>query len=95
MPKATARIKKDYAGGKLINPPATNVYANNKQIAIKGQLVAPHPPCGQPGGIAHCVATITGHSYTVYVNRKGVARKKDKASCGDKITSGSPTVYAG
>lgn len=95
MGKAIARINKDICGGKLITPPnQSTVFCNNYPIAILGQAVNPHYPCGQPGGTPHCNATIIISSKTVFINNKGVVRKGDSASCGHSVSSGSGNVFA-
>ena len=76
-----------------------SVFANGKQILVKGNRVAPHliknpafppspPPC-----IPH-PAKLTGSSRTVFVRGIGVGRKGDKADFGEMLGA-SGNVFAG
>jgi len=95
MSSNIARVNQDTANGLLITPPVQKtVFIINKLIAIEKQLVESHYPCGEPGGDAHCAASIITYSKTVFVNNKGVVRKGDVASCGHFVISGSSSVFA-
>lgn len=96
MSKKISRVGVDAVpnGGVIISPPVYNVYANKYRIAVKGQLIASHYPCGQPGGSAHCHSVVTIASNKVFVNKIGVARKGDLTSCLHSIISGSETVFS-
>jgi uncharacterized Zn-binding protein involved in type VI secretion len=83
----------DTAGGGSLIPSQNFCTIDNKFIIIDGDSVDPHPPCGTPGGSAHCSATIVTASNVVFVNNKGVCRKEDIATCGDSAT-GSNFCFA-
>ena len=81
--------------GMLTTPPRQlTVFAGNLPIAVISQSVTSHYPCGQPGGSPHCNAVIVTSSKTVFVNNKGVVKKKDIASCGHKVITGLISVFA-
>jgi uncharacterized Zn-binding protein involved in type VI secretion len=95
--RGVARIGEDSVmlTGILIASSSNSVFVNNKMAAVKGSLVFAHLPCPFPGGFLHCAAKVLGNSTTVYVDKKGIARKGDGATCGDKIGSGSNNVFSG
>jgi len=86
--RGISRILKDKAGGTLIEKPRQRkVFADGGAVAIKNQNVAGH---GTP---PHANPIMVTESRKVFVNRKGVIRKNDSASCGHKA-SGSRKVFA-
>mgnify|MGYP003661272895 FL=1 len=76
-----------------------SVFANGKQILVKGNRVAPHViknpafPPSPPPCIPH-KAKLTGSSRRVFVKNIGVGRKGDKADWGAMIGA-SFNVFAG
>tara|TARA_B110000858_G_scaffold51471_1_gene59632 strand:- start:84 stop:398 length:315 start_codon:yes stop_codon:yes gene_type:complete len=76
-----------------------SVYANGKQILVRGNRVAPHvlPNPAYPPKKPKCIphkAKLTGSSSTVFVQGIGVGRKGDKADMGAMLGA-SPDVFAG
>ena len=76
-----------------------SVYANGKQILVRGNRVAPHvlPNPAYPPKKPKCIphkAKLTGSSRTVFVKGIGVGRKGDKADWGAMIGA-SFNVFAG
>jgi uncharacterized Zn-binding protein involved in type VI secretion len=101
MEKGIARKFIDVVGpgGVLIDPPPNGLptdfcFTEGMPIAIFGQLVAPHPPCGIPGGTAHCTAVMISSSLCVFINGIGVVRLGDGASCGDFVNTSSVITFS-
>lgn len=81
------------AGGVITGPCAPTVLINGQPASVPGDSVTPHPCCGAPGCGAHCSATTTGGSPTVFAEGKPVIRKGDPDSCGHPRQTASPNVF--
>jgi len=68
-----------------------NVFANGTGIVREDDLIQPHP---KPGCVTD-TSVVTTFSASVWVNGKRAARKGDKYTSDNTITSGSPDVYFG
>ena len=77
----------DTAGGDLI-PSQTTVFANDEEIIVHGDSVAPH------GISPHNNATMIAGSKNVFIGGKAVVNAGDAATCGHTST-GSTTVNVG
>ena len=92
------KMKDTVGGGYLTNPDkqynnqSDFCFAENYAIAIDGQSVEAHFPCGQTGGNLHCIASMVDKSDIVFINNKGVIKEGDVATCGHTAT-GSTTVF--
>ncbi len=91
MPAAQRVGDPDNAGGTVIGGVAS-VRVNNRPIAVKGNSVTPHPPCGFPGGSPHCSAQVSQASPNVNAGNIPVTRTGDADSCGHSRSAGSPDV---
>ena len=67
------------------NQGSPDVFANGKAVHRKGDGWNPHD---HPGKLAK-------GSQTVFVNGKQIGRVRDPVSCGSKVLTGSPDVFAG
>ena len=76
---------KDRAGGPIIKG-SPNVFANNKPVVRKGDLIARH------GKGSHSAPVMLTGSSDVYTNNIRTCRKNDLASCGHHST-GSPNTF--
>ena len=88
MPEV-ARVNTDSAGGLITGNLAPTVFVNSSPIAVKGAAVSGH------GGGPHGGPVLDGSSTNVYANGILICREGDLATCGDPISSGSPSVYSG
>jgi len=79
----------DSAGGDLI-PSQSSVYANNEEVIVNGDGVAPHAPLIPP----HISASMVAGSNKVFVENKAVVNAGDSATCGH-AASGSSDVFVG
>lgn len=86
MAKGVARLGDSISHGGEITGASSNVTANGRKVARKGDPVQ----CNQHGS-----QTITGGSSTVKANTREIARLDDPISCGATISSASTTVKAG
>ena len=79
----------DTAVGDLV-PSQSSVYANNEEIIVNGDSVAPHAPLIPP----HLGASMIAGSNKVFVENKAVVNAGDSATCGHTST-GSSDVFVG
>lgn len=79
------------AGGEIMRG-ASTVFANNKQVGLKGSQISPHAPWGRPHP-PHACATVTVGSPTVFAEGIPVARVGSGNSCGHSISKGSDNVF--
>lgn len=91
-----ARNTVDKCNGLCGNSPelpstfSPNVYVNGKQVIRQTDLYSPHSVV-----VSHTGRSVLTGSSTVFANGLQLARKNDPISCGAKIATGSPTVFAG
>jgi uncharacterized Zn-binding protein involved in type VI secretion len=82
------------AGGAA-NGGAATVFAEGSNVGQPGMGVSPHPCCGSRGCGAHCAATTTGGSSTVFADGKPVLTTSDTDTCGHGRSSSAQTVFVG
>lgn len=87
MPAAQRMGDADTGGGKITKVKQTNVFINNKLVAVDGSDVSGHGP-GVHGG----PKTANG-SKNVFINSIPVNRTGDKDTCGHPRDAGSPDVF--
>lgn len=87
MPGATREII-DKAGGVILTPPQSFVYANGYLIATVGTKIQSH------GESPHKNARMVTGSSTVFIKNQPVCRAGDSASCGH-VSTGSRNVFVG
>ncbi len=87
------RLGDPNAAGGIIAAGEATVRINGRPVAVAGQVVTAHPPCGQRGQGQHCNATTVGGSGTVRAGGKPIIRTgQDVDSCGHVRQGGSPDV---
>ena len=74
---------------------ASSVTAEGNNVSLPGDSVTAHPCCGSPGCGAHCSATLTGGSSSVFVEGKPVIHNNDIDSCGHKRATFASSVFVG
>lgn len=84
-----ARVGLDTAGGTILGGNQSTVYVNGALAAVIGDDVSPH------GDIPHDSPTMVEGSSTVFINKIGVCREGDAASCGHTATGSSDTFAGG
>jgi hypothetical protein len=95
MPGAIRIGDANTGGGAAIAPGAVSVLINGRAACIVGTKVTPHPPCGSPGGQAHCVAITTVGSPNVLAEYIPINIIDNIDSCGHVRTQGSTDVIIG
>jgi len=88
MASGAARCLQDKAEGLLLQTYTSNVFVNNKEVAVLGTKVKSH------GDNPHSNAKMVESSNTVFSGGRGIVREGNKASCGHK-TTGSGNVFIG
>lgn len=95
MPAVQRVGDRNEAGGVILAGDPT-VLVNGRPVAVLGDLVSPHPCCGQQGcPPVHCSAKTVNNLSTVLVNGKPIILANDTDTCGHKRVSGSPDVIVG
>lgn len=79
------------AGGAILRGAGT-VFANGKQVGIKGSQLAEHAPYGR-GHDPHICAVVSSGSPTVFAVGSPVARVGSSNSCGHNMIQGSDNVF--
>lgn len=88
---AIALVGKSTAGGVILGPGSSTVFADGSPISLNGDKVQPHSPSKTPhAGSPSVISSTSG----VYVEGKPVVRIGDKATCGHSV-SGGGSVSAG
>lgn len=95
MPQVVRVGDSNSAGGRIIGPGASTVFVNGSPMSVLGDRITPHPPCGSPGGQAHCAASTVQASATVFAQGRPVVFVGALDSCGHVRVSGSPNVIIG
>ena len=86
---SVAREGVDIAGGIIQPSGSTGFKVNGSPVAVIGDSVASH------GLSPHDAATLVSGSGTFSFGGKKICRVGDSASCGDVISTGSPTFFVG
>jgi len=94
MPQAVRQGDPNSAGG-IAKGGANSVKINGRNAMTPGQSVTPHPCCGKPRCIKHCLARTTGGSSKVFVEGKPLIYVGSSDSCGHARASGSRNVIIG
>lgn len=89
---AAQRVGDPNGAGGAVTVGVDSVRVNNRPIAVKGNTVTPHPPCGRRGGSPHCSATVAQASPNVRAGNIPVTRTGDADSCGHARSAGSNNV---
>jgi len=82
---------KNQEGGAILKG-ASTVFANGKNVGLKGNQLTEHAPYGRPHG-PHIAATVTVGSPTVFADGIAVARVGSQNSCGHSMVQGSDNVF--
>jgi uncharacterized Zn-binding protein involved in type VI secretion len=95
MPGRVQRQGDPNVAGGIIKKGDPSVLINGRPAASPGTSVTPHPPCS-PKNFIHCVASTTGGSRSVFVNKKPLLTGSDKDTCSHgRATGGSKDVIVG
>ena len=94
MPAVVRRGDANSAGG-IATQGAATVFVNGRGVVPPGSPVTPHPCCGSRGCDAHCSASTTGGSATVFAEGKPIILVGDTDTCGHSRAQGSPNVFIG
>jgi uncharacterized Zn-binding protein involved in type VI secretion len=84
---AIAREGVDVCGGLIAVSGSTKFTVDGKPVAVVGDSIVSH------GAGPHSTAKLIAGSSTFTYGGKAVCRIGDAASCGDIISTGSPTFY--
>jgi uncharacterized Zn-binding protein involved in type VI secretion len=79
--------------GGAIQRGAGTVFANGKQVGLKGSQLSAHAPYGKRAHPPHASATVTAGSPTVFAEGTPVARVGSSNSCGHSMVQGSDNVF--
>jgi hypothetical protein len=83
-------------GGILIGPFSSDVFVNDRPVALQGCVFTPHPPCN-PYALQHCFGSVFASGGGVTVNDISPLEKGSIATCADsvKTASGDVTISGG
>jgi len=83
-------------GGGSVMPGVPTVLTNGQPTVTYGTgFVTPHPICGKPGGIAHCVAKVGFGNPRVLVGGMPIVFVGVTDTCGHSRATGSPNTIVG
>lgn len=94
MPQVVRIGDANQVGGLVIDGEAT-VFVNGRPIGIHTSRITPHPCCGNDGCSAHCNATTTTGSSTVFAGGRPVLYVGVSDTCGHSRVQGSADVFVG
>ena len=80
----------DSCGGVIQNSQGIRSTINDSPIAVRGDAVAPHPPC--PDVPSHCSAQTSQASRGVTINDIPIVRLGDAATCGHPATAAAAST---
>ena len=89
---ALSRVGDTNQVGGAIMRGADTVFANGKNVGLKGGQITEHAPYGPPHG-PHICAVVSVGSPTVFANGRPVARVGSANSCGHSMAKGSNNVF--
>lgn len=81
--------------GGLVVDGAPTVFVDGRVVGIHTSSITPHPCCGSKGCNAHCNATTTTGSSTVFAQGQPVLYVGVPDTCGHTRAQGSSTVFVG